>query len=355
MATIRKRGAKYQARIQRKGLAALARTFITRADAEKWARLTESELERGVFIDRSEAESTTLADILGRYGKEVSREHRGHESERIRLSALQRHRIGKLSLAKLKARDIAAYRDERMKTVSRATVSRELDLLRSALNVARRDWGFNLENPVSLVRRPKLNNARSRIFIADEETRLLAALANEGRDRHGRLGSGTRNPWISPMVELALQTAMRRGELLALRWENIDLHARTAHLPLTKNGRPRTVPLSSQAVAILRNLPRTLNGQVFPITAMALRLAFTRAVERARKTYEVECRNAGIAPDSRLLNDLHFHDLRHIATSRLAEKLPNVVELSAVTGHSDLKMLARYYHVSPAALARKIA
>lgn len=355
MATIRKRGAKYQARIQRRGFPALTRTFLIKADAEKWARLTESELERGVFIDRSEIEATTLGDLLQRYSREVSGGHRGHEVERFRLAALQRHKIAQLSLSTLKAKDIANHRDLRLRCVSPATVSRELNLLYAVLNVARRDWGYAIESPVSQVRKPKANNARHRLFMVDEEPRLLAALSDGGRDARGQLGSGTRNPWVKPLVELALQTAMRRGELLALRWENIDLQARTAHLPMTKNGHSRTVPLSTRAVAILRDLPRNLQGTVFPITAMALRLAFTRAAQRAQTAYQQECRDGGRAPDARLFSDLHFHDLRHIATSRLAEKLPNVVELSAVTGHSDLRMLARYYHISPEALARKIA
>jgi integrase len=135
---------------------------------------------------------------------------------------------------------------------------------------------------------------------------------------------------------LAIETAMRRGELLALTWENIHLDRRIAFLPDTKNGDSRTVPLSTTAINLLRQLPRSVVGPVFPITANALKLCFRRA-----------CIRAGI-------EDLHFHDLRHEATSRLAEKLTNILELSAVTGHKDLRMLKRYYHPRAEELALKL-
>ena len=142
---------------------------------------------------------------------------------------------------------------------------------------------------------------------------------------------------------------MRRSELLALVWENVRLRDHVAFLPLTKNGSSRSVPLSKKAVAILEALPRTLRGAVFPLTPNALKLAFGRATKRARQQY-VESGGS----DPRMLIDLHFHDLRHIAISRLAEKLPNIIELAAVSGHKDVRMLGRYYHIRAEDLAMKI-
>jgi integrase len=129
---------------------------------------------------------------------------------------------------------------------------------------------------------------------------------------------------------------MRRGELLSLTWDNVDLKKQIAFLPETKNGETRTVPLSSRAVAVLEALPRSIGGKVFPTTPAALKKAFERA-----------CAGAGIT-------NLHFHDLRHEATSRMSEKLPNLIELAAVTGHKDLRMLKRYYHPRAEDLARKL-
>ena len=143
---------------------------------------------------------------------------------------------------------------------------------------------------------------------------------------------------MRPLVQLAIETAMRQGKLLALAWDNVDLKAQTARLEDTKNGESRTVPLSSHAVAVLEALPRGsgMDGRVFPISAQAVKLAWKRA-----------CKRAGI-------EGLHFHDLRHEATSRLAEKLPNLIELAAVTGHKDLRMLKRYYHPRATDLAKKL-
>ena len=158
---------------------------------------------------------------------------------------------------------------------------------------------------------------------------------------------------------------MRRGELLSLRWENVDLERRTAHLPDTKNGDARTVPLSTKAVGILKELSfrpdfsrggpvERVTGPVFATTAMAFRRGFTRAVERAREEYIADCKEAGTTPTPGFLCDVHFHDTRHEAASRLAEKLSNVLELSAVTGHRDLRMLKRYYHPRAEDLAKKL-
>ena len=129
---------------------------------------------------------------------------------------------------------------------------------------------------------------------------------------------------------------MRRGEILGLRWEHIDLQKRTAFIALTKNGESRLVPLSTAAIEILQKLPRNLDGKVFPVNKTTL----SAAIERARVKAQ--------------LGDWHFHDLRHLAISRLAEKLPNLIELSAVSGHRSLAMLKRYYHPNPEKLAKKL-
>ena len=143
--------------------------------------------------------------------------------------------------------------------------------------------------------------------------------------------------WMLPLVQLALQTAMRRSELLGLRWEHIDLGRRTIYLQLTKNGTSRTVPLSTKAIEILRSMPRSINGRVFPITHEVVSQAFNRARKRAG------------------VQDIRFHDLRHMAITNLAEKLPNLIELSAVSGHKSLAMLKRYYHPNAERLAEKLA
>ena len=164
----------------------------------------------------------------------------------------------------------------------------------------------------------------------------MEALGGGGRSEDGTYRKGTRNSWVKPVVELALETAMRRGELLALQWKHVDLERRVAYLPMTKNGLARSVPLSTRAAGVLSSLPRHSSGVVFPISPAAFQQAFVRA-----------CTTAKVV-------DLHFHDLRHEATSRLFELGLNTMEVASVTGHETLQMLRRYTHLNPEVLATKL-
>lgn len=160
---------------------------------------------------------------------------------------------------------LAAYRDERLKIVSGATVNREFSVLSHAIDTARREWDVYLStNPCTLVRRPPQGRPRDRRLEGDEEQRLLGACR------------GARNKWLAHFVALAIETGMRRGELLGLLWDNVDLERRTAFLPVTKNGESRGVPLSSRAVTVLRGLPAFSSGHVFgELTPLALRQSLT--------------------------------------------------------------------------------
>jgi integrase len=314
----------WQVKIRRRGHPTVSRTFIRKADAERFARQVEAEMDRGVFVSRDEAEAVTLAEALQRYEREVSVRKRGYVQESWRIKAWLEHPYARRSLAGLRPTDIAKYRDERLAAgCAPATIRLDLAVISHLYTIAAKEWGIPVTNPVRAVSLPSVNNARSRRLEPEEEKRLMAELAK------------SRNPWVKPIVEFALETAMRKGEILSLKWEHVDLERRVARLPMTKNGEGRDVPLSAKAIAIL-NIPRSLDGRVFPVSANALKLAFERALKRAG------------------IEDLHFHDLRHEATSRLADKLPNVIELSAVTGHKDLRMLKRYYHPKAEDLARKL-
>ena len=246
----------------------------------------------------------------------------------FRLNALARHWIGDLTMSALTPSKVAIYRDERLKLVSNGAVIRELSYFSSIINHARREWGINMTNPIPYVKKPPTPQGRNRILSEGELSRLFDALRPQIKSS---------NHWMLPLTKFALETAMRRGEILGLEWSKIDLDNRTAHIPLTKNGESRTVPLSSDAIEILNKLPRNLDGKVFPVTPFTLSAAIHRARAKAQ------------------LEDFHFHDLRHMAITRLANKLPNLIELSAVSGHKNLSMLKRYYHPNPQELAKKIA
>jgi len=326
MASYRQRNGKWQARVLRDGYPDQSKTFATKSDAEKWARAIESEIDKGQFVNVSEAQRTTLSDVIARYLVEVTPTMKGVSEDTIRLKAMMRKPIARWSMANLSAARIAAFRDERIKEVSAGTVIRELAYLSAIINHARREWGINVPNPVQMVRKPQSPQARSRVLSEVEVEKLLQALEPSGRRSH----------WTKPAVQLGLATAMRRGELLSLRWEHVDLLGRTAFLPDTKNGESRTVPLSSVAVQVLEALPRHISGVVIPVNFFTLDAAFKRALARAG------------------LVDVRFHDLRRTAITRMAEKLPNVIELGAVSGHKSLMVLKRYYRPAATELASKL-
>ena len=326
MATFRFRANRWQARVRRKGNPDLTKTFVTRQDAERWARSAEVDLDRGSYVNPVEAQRITLGGLIDRYIREVLPAMKGAKEDGIRLAAMKRNSVAKLSLASLTPEAIGKYRDERLRTVAAGTVIRNLAYISSVINHARREWGVTVVNPIPLVRKPTAPKGRDRLLSDDELARLLRALEPTGR----------RNPWMKPLVQLALETAMRRGELLSLRWSDIDLSGRTATLWQTKNGDKRVVPLSSRAIAVLQSMPRNIGGVVFPINGFTVSAAFDRALDRAG------------------IRDFHFHDLRHMAVTELSKRLPNLIELAAVSGHRSLKMLQRYYHPKATDLALKL-
>ena len=333
MASYRKRpSGRWQAQIRSKGYRSQTQTFKTKAAAEVWVRSIEIEMDYGYFQLQNEATRTTLGELLERYRREVTPLKKGHVDERHRIDQLKRHHLAERYISSIRGVDIALYRDERLKKVTGDTLRRELSILSQVFEVSRKEWGIFVHNPVRDIRLPPKNRPRDRrlqrsnVATEDEQTRLFDACRQ------------CRNPFLLPLVQLALETAMRQGELLKLRWQHVDLKRRTAYLPDTKNGEARTVPLSVTAVSVLSDLPRSRTGDVFPnCTRNAVKKAFVRARERAG------------------IQDLRFHDLRHEATTRLFELGLNVMEVAAITGHKDIRMLSRYTHLRAEDLAQKLA
>lgn len=344
MATINQRpNGKWQARIRRDGKVK-TKTFSTKSDADAWSRKIESEIERGLWHDGSIAERTKLKNALKDYKSELTSLKKGKVQEDSVIDILLDDPIAELTLARVRAADISALVERwRKVNYAPATIQRRLSILKHLFEVARKRWGMeSLANPVKLVQLPPLNNCRERRV---EEAEILAICAES---------SSTLLPSI---VRIAVETGMRRGEIAALRWSNIDLKKRVAHLSETKNGAKRDVPLSSRATSILESMPRNISGEVFNIRADAISQAFERAVSRCRESRLKELKAAGAKISAieadKFCQDLRFHDLRHEATSRLAEKL-EMHELMKVTGHKDPRMLARYYHPRAEDLAKKL-
>jgi integrase len=318
VATIRKRGDRWQAQVRLQGHAPITKSFIHKIDAEAWGRQQEVSIERGeIESARRSLTGFVLHDLLCRYELEVTARKRGAAAEKYLVKNLKVASIAGLSLDRVTPSVLSRYRDERLLAVTGSSVRRELAVLQHCLQVARRDWGVPLpKNPMESVRKPPNGKPRTRRLTTEDAEKLASGL------------SRTRSKLLTDITRFAIATGMRRSELLTLTWPNVDLKARTAHLPNTKNGEARTVPLSSAALGILEDQPQHDNTNiVFPMTGNAVRLAW----ERLKKRVGIE--------------DLHFHDLRHEAISRFFEHGLSMPEVSAISGHKDPRMLMRYTHL----------
>jgi integrase len=282
MASISRRGpGQWQARVRR-NKRVVSKTFGSRLEAERWAADAESAILNGPTPPKAELVRMTFGEALEKYLELVTPLKKSRDTETYRIKAMQRSTLAQFRMVTISGRNVAEWRDERLKKVSGDTVNRDLNLISHVIEIARKEWDIPIqENPVSKIRRPKNNRARERRLSSIEQKFLLASLEVLPRTEKGTYQPGAHNPWFRPLVLLALETAMRRSELLALRWENVNLERRTARLLDTKNGDARAVPLSSRAAAVLTELGVKPSGRVFPITPDSVKKGFTRAVARA--------------------------------------------------------------------------
>jgi len=320
MATIRKRGSRYNVQIRKEGYPSITKTFTRISVARKWASSIEADMERHLYIEVPD--QTTVGELLKRYQRQISPSHKGQQVEAYRLGTLKKY-LGSLRLIHLTPKEIASYRDIRLQEVSPASLKRELTILSRVLTIASRDWGISIpQNPVSMISLPKADKARTRRLEAGEKERLLKSSNLE----------------LHRIIVLALETGMRRGEILSIKKSHIDFNKSVLFIPSTKTDTPRTIPLSSAAVTSLRGQLRASqeeSGGVIPLHECPL---FTYSLRGLSGAFLRLCRRLNI-------DNLHFHDLRHEATSRLFEKGLNPVEVATITGHKDTKMLMRYTHL----------
>ncbi len=315
MATIRKRSGKYHAQIRKTGYQTLTKTFSSLTTAKRWASTTEADMERNLHVVIPD--NTTVGELLDRYEKEISPLHKSHKVEKYRLQTLREY-LGDKRVSALLPSVVCKYRDQRLKAISPASLKRELTILSSVLNIAIKEWGIGVgQNPVSMISLPKIARGRDRRLKAGEEEQLLSA-------------SGE----LKRLIIFALETGMRRGEILNIKKSHIDFTRQTLLIPLTKTDTPRTIPLSSRAIAALREQLRG-SENVIPIEETAL---FSYTARGLSGAFLRLCWKHG-------LENLRFHDLRHEATSRFFEKGLNPVEVATITGHKDTRMLMRYTHL----------
>ncbi|MCP5150376.1 MAG: site-specific integrase [Chromatiales bacterium] len=349
MATLVKTPAgQWKALIRLTGWPTTSKTFSNRRDANDWARQVEQEMVRGVYIDRSPSERTTLNAAMARYLTEVSPTKSKGAAERERNTARPLlDELGAYSLAAITPQLVSDYRDKRLAGVSPKTgrplspnsVRLELALLSHLFTVAVQEWGVGLvRNPVAMIRKPRPAEARDRRLTPAEQARLLAQC---------RMHS---NPMLYWIVVVAIETGMRRSEILGLRRRHVNLERRIVHLPQTKNGTARNVPLTRMATGVLQE---AIDAPIRPDDTDLVFWGDARHGNGHRKPYDfTEAWER--ARDRAGLPDLRFHDLRHEAVSRLVEAGLGDQEVAAISGHKSMQMLKRYTHLRAEDLVEKL-
>lgn len=322
MASFRKRNGRWQAEISKNGKRQ-AKSFDSKAEAKDWAAVTEAEITQNTA---EKFESGPFRKLIDRYARTVSIHKKSARWEIIRLEKMMRYPIADIPMKDLSPRHFAEWRDKRLEEVSGSSVNREMQTLSHALNTAVNEWEWLPKNPMQGVRRPKKNKPRDR-RISQDEIDLLIYVSGYKKDKPPQKVQEL----VIHTFLFALETAMRAGEILGLEWKDVDLERRVATLQDTKNGDKREVPLSTEAIRLLKMLPDT----VFGLKSSQLDSVFRKMRKQA------------------MIDDLHFHDTRHEAITRLASKL-DVLALARMVGHRNIAMLQVYYNESAEDLAKRL-
>jgi integrase len=298
----------------------------TKAECVLWAADIEKKLRGGKNVN---VIHKTFADLLRNYGKLVSPKKRSAAREQKRIEAICREKIGDVWLEDLSPTHFTQWRDKRLNEVSSATVLRDWNLISNAINVAINEWEWLTENPLKKIKRPIAPQHRQRRISQYEINQLLHATGYRHNDK-----TVTATQRVGAALLFAIETAMRAGEIVGLTWKHVNLDKRVAHLPMTKNGMSRDVPLSSEAIRIMKQV-QSESDRVFNLSSSQLDALFRKAKQRT------------------LIEDLHFHDSRAEAITRLAEKF-DILTLARISGHRDIKKLMVYYRMSVEDIAKKL-
>ncbi|MBO8203959.1 site-specific integrase [Prochlorococcus marinus CUG1415] len=316
MATIRRSGSGWQVLIRRKNyVGPRSRTFLSRDLAKSWADAVEERTKK-VFPNIP----ITLGEAINDYINGPLLLHRSAENEKYPLRVTAESWLGDVPLSDLQIKHFAVWRDERLLKVKPNTVMRELRILRVLIDWAKDERGVEIkDNPARNLRVRGTGDARAPFFTDQDERRLLYELSQISNKNHLRL------------TKLALTTGFRRSELLSLTWRNIDLKKKLLYIyrkncaAIDNSTGLKLVPMPEKALKILEEL-QVRDGKVIELSKGAARNGFDKARKKAG------------------LETLRFHDLRHIAISRMWRSGMNALEISACSGHRDIKMLMRYSH-----------
>jgi integrase len=321
----------FTATVRIKSFTPIARTFDTKGEAKSWAANIEREMRMGRYQDARPVERITFSEALNKYLDQVSTTKRPNSERRDRDSAKALiNAIGsEISLADVNPQRLVVYRDARLKNVLPSTIQKEFALISHMFNIARREWGLQVANPVPEVTRPKVCNGRTR-FLTKEEAQKLLDVAQTSRNKK-----------LYPYLLLMMHTGMRPSEAAGLTWGDVDLDARLVKLEITKTDM-RYVPLTEVAENVLRS--------ICPIdTGKDMYVFLPPSSEPLKKTTGLHClyfrRSFETARTKAGLEDVHLHDLRHTAASHLLMAGVDLRTLAEILGHKTLQMVHRYTHL----------
>ncbi|MGP9458682.1 tyrosine-type recombinase/integrase [Pasteurella multocida] len=320
MATYTKIKSGWRCQVRKAGISK-SQNFKTKAAAQMWAMQLETEIANGTFTD---VPDIPFSAVIDRYIKEITPTKKGSRSEKSRLNMFKEMDIGKKSLIDLCEDDFNQLIEQRLKTVQSSSVLREFNILSNVITYAMK-WKYINKNPIKLIDRPERGQDRTRRYTDEEIERIVYVSKYD----FNYLPTTSRARTGAAML-FAIETAMRAGEICKTTWENINFEKRTLFIPDSKNSHSRTVPLSSVAMKIINHLflvKSNYDSRVFRMSSDTLDKNFRTLKELA-------------ALDDA---DLHFHDTRREALSRLAKKV-DVMTLAKISGHRDIKILLNTYY-----------
>lgn len=322
MASITKHGKRFRAHVAVKGKRS-SKIFDTKRDAMEWSIEQETLFSNG----KETIGGYSVKNAFERYSEEVSPSKKGERWEVIRLKKLSRDKIAFLPIEKIERTDLEDWINRQ--TIGAGSIIRELNLIQAVMKQARR-WKWTNANPFVDLEKPQAPSHRERLITEQEIALIADAKPNKRPDIQY-----SKSQQVPLIFLLALETAMRKGEILSLAWEHVHLDKKYAHLPETKNGKSRDVPLNKKAVKLLKQMIPKSEGRVFTIGSAS----FDQLFRRLKKSCKLE--------------GFTFHDTRHTAITRMASKL-SVLELARTVGHSDPRSLMWYYNESAESLASKL-
>jgi integrase len=337
MASITQRSSSYRVRIFRKNDKPISKSFSSEPEATQWLKKTQAQLELGLYQEEVKNQVTLkvgFSEAVEKYIPSHSVHKGNHKTEAGILRILAKRWEGK-SLSAINKQDIVLLKDDLIaKGRAASTINHYLNALSQLYQIAVNEWGLKVTNPVTGIKRMSEPQGRMKRLSKEAETALLSCCHKL------KLG------YLADIIVVAIETGMRCGEILSMRWEDVDFVNRRVLLRDTKNGDSRQVPLSSRVKTILEQLSsRNTDDLVFPYCRWAIRRHYTRAVKQSAESHK-GAQNP--------FTDLRFHDLRHEALSRLSDKGLNVIEIAHISGHRTLSMLRRYTHPNHEVLLKKL-